>query len=72
MPASNFRGTSLPVGRGGLTRAGTVDMAGNAKEWCWNASGEKRYLLGGAWNEPVYMFTDADAQSPFARQASAA
>ena len=42
-------------------------MAGNVKEWCWNRSGAKRYILGGAWNEPVYMFTDADAQSPFAR-----
>ena len=26
-----------------------------------------RYILGGAWNEPVYMFNDPDAQSPFAR-----
>jgi hypothetical protein len=42
-------------------------MAGNVKEWCWNSSGEKRYILGGAWNEPVYMFVDADAQPPFSR-----
>ena len=58
VPASNFgsRGV-LPVGRsGGVTRAGTVDMAGNVKEWCWNTAGAKRYILGGAWNEPVYMF----------------
>ena len=68
VPASNFSGNGpLPAGRVGLTRAGTVDMAGNVKEWCWNSSGEKRYILGGAWNEPVYMFTDADAQSAFAR-----
>ncbi len=33
---------------------GTYDMAGNAKEWCWNATGNKRYILGGAWNEPSY------------------
>ena len=70
VPASNFSGKALlPIGRGGRTRAGTVDMAGNVKEWCWNAAaGATRYILGGAWNEPVYMFTDADAQSPFARQ----
>ena len=42
-------------------------MAGNVKEWCWNAAGAKRYILGGAWNEPVYMFNDADARSPFTR-----
>jgi eukaryotic-like serine/threonine-protein kinase len=52
---------------GGITRAGTIDMAGNVKEWCWNNAGAKRYILGGAWNEPAYMFTDADAQSPLAR-----
>jgi len=40
------------------------------KEWCWNSAGARRFILGGAWNEPVYMFTDADAQSPFARAAT--
>ena len=70
VPASNFGGKGpLPAGRngGGITRAGTIDMAGNVKEWCWNNAGAKRYILGGAWNEPAYMFTDADAQSPLAR-----
>jgi hypothetical protein len=55
---------------GGINRAGATDLAGNVKEWCWNAAGTKRYILGGGWNEPVYMFTDADAQSPFARPAT--
>lgn len=68
VPASNFSGKGpLPAGQTGLTRAGTTDMAGNVKEWTWNSSGRKRYILGGAWSEPVYMFTDADAQSPFSR-----
>jgi len=68
VPASNFFGKGpTPAGRIGLTRAGTTDMAGNVKEWTWNASGEKHYILGGAWSDPVYMFTDPDAQSPFAR-----
>jgi tRNA A-37 threonylcarbamoyl transferase component Bud32/cephalosporin-C deacetylase-like acetyl esterase len=71
VPASNFSGKGLqPVGSGGVTRGGTTDMAGNVKEWCLNAAGAKRYVLGGAWSEPVYMFTDADAQSPFARHAT--
>ena len=72
VPASNFSGKSLrPVGAsGGITRAGTSDMAGNVKEWCLNAAGANRYILGGAWSEPVYMFTDPEAQSPFARHAT--
>jgi eukaryotic-like serine/threonine-protein kinase len=69
VPLSNFRGTGLaPVSSyKGMGPFGTYDMAGNAKEWCWNASGSKRYLLGGAWNEPSYMFNDADAQDPLSR-----
>jgi eukaryotic-like serine/threonine-protein kinase len=72
VPASNFSGKSvLPVGAsGGITRAGTTDMAGNLKEWCLNATGANRYILGGAWSEPVYMFNDPDALSPFARHAT--
>ena len=54
VPASNFSGKSLlPAGAsGGITRGGTTDMAGNVKEWCLNAAGAKRYILGGAWSEP--------------------
>jgi formylglycine-generating enzyme required for sulfatase activity/dienelactone hydrolase/tRNA A-37 threonylcarbamoyl transferase component Bud32 len=69
IPLSNFRGSALaPVAsHPGIGPFGTYDMAGNAKEWCWNASGTKRYILGGAWNEPSYMFNDADAQDPLSR-----
>jgi dipeptidyl aminopeptidase/acylaminoacyl peptidase len=42
-------------------------MAGNVKEWCWNEAGGRHYIMGGGWNEPGYMFTDADAQSPWDR-----
>jgi eukaryotic-like serine/threonine-protein kinase len=70
-PISNFgsKGLAAVGSYRGLGPHGTYDMAGNAKEWCWNVNGKegKRYILGGAWNEPAYMFTDADAQSPFAR-----
>jgi len=34
---------------------GTFDTAGNVKEWTWNASGDHRWLLGGAWNDDPYM-----------------
>jgi eukaryotic-like serine/threonine-protein kinase len=68
-PQSNFSGRSLAaVGTyKSLGPYGTSDMAGNAKEWCWNAGWDKRYLLGGAWDEAVKMFADPDAQSPFSR-----
>lgn len=70
---SNFSGQALaPAGKySGMNPYGTYDLAGNAKEWCWNAAdagGSRRYILGGAWNEPAYMFNDPDAQSPLSRQ----
>lgn len=69
---SNFSGKGLArVGEyQGLGPYGTFDMAGNAKEWCFNSAGPRRYIAGGAWNEPSYMYTDKDAQDPFARQAN--
>jgi len=70
VPASNF-GTSgvLPVGsKQDMSPWGNYDMAGNVKEWIWTEAEEsKRYVLGGAWDEPTYMFIDPDAQSSFLR-----
>jgi hypothetical protein len=46
-------------------------MAGNVKEWISNVeSPSKRYILGGACNEPIYTFYDSDARSAFERNAS--
>ncbi len=69
VPQSNFGGKSLAAvaNSPGVGPFGTYDMAGNAKEWCWNSSGTERYILGGAWDEPSYMFSDADAQPPLSR-----
>lgn len=72
LPFSNFNGKGpARIGENkGLSPYGNYDMAGNVKEWAWNASGTKRYILGGAWNEPSYMFAIENAQLPFARSAT--
>jgi len=66
---SNFSGKQVArVGEyQGLGPYGTYDMAGNVKEWCANAVDDRRYLLGGGWNEPNYQFRNADARLPFER-----
>jgi eukaryotic-like serine/threonine-protein kinase len=70
VPVSNFSGSGiLPVGsKPNMSPWGNYDMAGNVKEWIWTeAESGKRYVLGGAWDEPNYMFIDPDAQTPFLR-----
>jgi eukaryotic-like serine/threonine-protein kinase len=69
LTVSNFTGTGpAAVGHyAGLGPFGTFDMAGNVKEWCANETDSGRFLLGGAWNEPSYMFADYDARGPFER-----
>jgi formylglycine-generating enzyme required for sulfatase activity/cephalosporin-C deacetylase-like acetyl esterase len=70
VPLSNV-GTAgiVPVGsRPGVGPWGTYDMAGNVKEWTvTEAESGNRWVLGGAWDDPIYMFVDPDAQSPWLR-----
>ncbi|MEP6574659.1 MAG: SUMF1/EgtB/PvdO family nonheme iron enzyme, partial [Gemmatimonadota bacterium] len=69
VPASNFsaQGT-VPVGTTrGISAFGTYDMAGNVREWCLNANGTERFILGGGWNDPPYRFNDSYTQAPFDR-----
>jgi serine/threonine protein kinase/formylglycine-generating enzyme required for sulfatase activity/dienelactone hydrolase len=73
VPYSNFdiKGTA-PVGsHAGVGNTGLYDMAGNAKEWCWNATGDADshccYILGGGAGEQTYMFTGRDFRSPWNR-----
>jgi tRNA A-37 threonylcarbamoyl transferase component Bud32/dienelactone hydrolase len=69
VPASNFSGQgTVPVGSmRGISAFGTYDMAGNVREWCLNASGSERFILGGGWNDEPYQFNDAYTQAPFDR-----
>jgi eukaryotic-like serine/threonine-protein kinase len=69
VPASNLGGAGPAlVGQfRGLGPWGTLDMAGNVREWCANQSGAERFILGGGWNDAAYMFVDAYGQSPWDR-----
>jgi eukaryotic-like serine/threonine-protein kinase len=69
LQSSNFSAKGpAPVGSyPGLGPFGTYDMAGNVKEWCFNEVGDRRYILGGASTDPVYMYQEADARLPFDR-----
>ena len=71
VPRSNFGGKALARAGEykGVGTYGTYDMAGNAKEWCWNESAlGQHFVLGGAWSEPAHMFTNnSDTRPAFDR-----
>lgn len=69
---SNFGDAPAAVGnRRALSDFGTYDMAGNVREWVFNASATGRYVLGGAWSDPTYSFNfDAESNDPWVRAAT--
>lgn len=69
VPQSNIEGEGLAaVGQfSGVSPFGAYDMAGNAREWLINPTGDLRYTAGGGWSDPAYLFTMAEPQPPFDR-----
>jgi hypothetical protein len=52
----------------GVGPYGTYDMAGNVREWIANTvDGDLRFILGGYWKSPGYLYADPEALSPFDR-----
>jgi serine/threonine protein kinase len=68
---SNFdtKGPAAVGSYAGLGPNGTYDMAGNAREWCINRTGDMHHILGGAWSDPDYLYRSTDATDPHDRSA---
>ncbi len=57
-------------GAGGVGARGVFDLAGNMREWTANAREPgSRYILGGGYSDPAYLFAEAYAQPEFDRSA---
>ncbi len=55
---------------GGVSPRGIYDMAGNVREWAANAREPgKRFILGGGWSDPAYLFSEAYTAPEFDRSA---
>jgi dienelactone hydrolase len=54
----------------GVSPRGIFDMAGNVREWTANAREPgSRYILGGGFSDPAYLFNEVYAQPEFDRSA---
>lgn len=72
VPLSNFEAKGLSqVGQfQGMSSNGVFDIAGNAREWCYNVSNrnDERFIMGGAWVDSDYASTDAGTADPWDRK----
>jgi eukaryotic-like serine/threonine-protein kinase len=74
LPLSNFsrKSTSAVGSLAGLSTFGVYDIAGNAREWTFNQSGDsdQHFIMGGGWTDPQYAFNDSFSQSALDRSES--
>ncbi len=72
VPSGRYN-TDGPVRGGaaqGVSPRGIFDMAGNVREWTANAREPgSRYILGGGFSDPAYLFNEVYAQPEFDRSA---
>lgn len=68
-PFSNFggRGPHAVGSQPSITAFGAYDMAGNVREWCFNATEGGRLVRGGSWTDTTYMFTQPSQLPPMDR-----
>ena len=72
VPHGRYESTG-PV-RGGDPRTvsprGVYDMAGNVREWAVNSREPgSRYIMGGGWSDPTYLYSELYSQPEFDRSA---
>ncbi len=69
IPVSNFshKGLVRADDNRSLTNRGAYNMAGNVREWVWNAARDGRYVLGGGWDDADYRFYEPEARPPMDR-----
>ncbi len=74
VPLSNFNGKSTTAvgSMPGYCSFGIYDVAGNAREWCFNETtvNGQRFILGGGFNDPTYSFNDGYTQPGIDRSVS--
>ena len=73
VPLSNFNGknTTAVGSNAGFSSFGIYDIAGNAREWCFNENSKgNHYILGGGWNDQTYAFNDSYIQPGLDRSAA--
>ncbi len=70
VPNGRYDATSPVLGGAarGVSPRGVYDMAGNVREWTVNAREPgSRYILGGGWSDPPYLFSEIYTQPEWDR-----
>jgi dienelactone hydrolase/tRNA A-37 threonylcarbamoyl transferase component Bud32 len=70
VPQGRYESTGPVTGGAarGVSPRGVYDMAGNVREWTVNARDPgSRYILGGGWSDPPYLFSEIYTQPEFDR-----